>query len=201
MTFRMARAIVGVAVAAFAMGFVAVQAQDAPPLARPSGAQAKPAKPLVLLKITVVISRFQGQKRTGNLPFEMIVNADGDSTSIQMSADVPYAQTAFVAGGGAPAPATQVSYTFRSIGTNISCSAKASDDGRFAVNLQLTDKQIFSDAVPGAQPALTGVPTFQSFTSNTQLLLRDGQTIQYNTAVDKTSGEQIKVDVTLNVIK
>jgi hypothetical protein len=188
------------AVVAVATGFVIVEAQDsAPP--RPAGAQAKPTKPLVPLKVTVVIARFQGQKRTGNLPFEMIVNADGDQSILQMGADVPYAQTAFIPGkDGAPNPA-QVSYTFRSIGTNITCTARASDDGRFSVSLSLRDSQIFTDPLPGVSNPVPGAPTFQSFTSNAQLLLRDGQTVQYNTAVDKASGEQIKVDVTLNVIK
>jgi hypothetical protein len=187
-----------------ATGYVAVQAQDpvqAPPRLPGASSQAKIVKPLVPLKITVVIARFQGQKRTGNLPFEMIVNADGDSTSLQMGADVPYAQTAFVPGPEAKAEVRQVSYTFRPIGTNINCSAVTTDDGRFKVVLTVLDSQIFNDPLPGTSPALSGVPSFQSFTSNSQLILRDGQTIQYNTAVDKATGEQIKLDVTLNVLK
>ena len=48
---------------------------------------------------------------------------------------------------------------------------------------------------------MKGVPSFQNFTNRSSLLLRDGQTLQYSAAVDKSSGEVIKLDVTLNVIK
>ena len=200
MTSRMIRASAAVAVVAVATAFTLVRAQTDPP--KPPASQARVVKPLVPLKITVVIARYQGQKRTSNLPFELIVNADGDQTILQMGADVPYSQTAFVPStGGDAKEARQVSYTFRSIGTNISCTAYSNDDGRFKVALTVRDSQIFSDALPGVSPALTGVPAFQSFTSTAQLLLRDGQTIQYNTAVDKATGEQVRLDVTMNVLK
>jgi hypothetical protein len=68
------------------------------------------------------------------------------------------------------------------------------------MELNVTDSQIFSDPV-GGSTALKGIPSFQNFTSNSTLFLRDGQTMQYSTAVDKSSGEVIKLDVTLNVIK
>ena len=45
------------------------------------------------------------------------------------------------------------------------------------------------------------MPAFRSFKSNFTVLLRDGQTTQYTSAVDPVSGEVMKIDVTLNVIK
>lgn len=199
MTSRMMRAGAMVAVVAVATGLAVVRAQSDP--VKPPATQQRAAKPLVPLKLTVVISRYQGQKRTSNLPFELVVNADGDQSTLQMGADVPYAQTALVPGTNDTKETRQVSYTFRSIGTNISCLAYSVDDGRFRLALTVRDSQIFSDALPGVSSALTGVPAFQSFSSTAQLLLRDGQTIQYNTAVDKATGEQVRLDVTLNVLK
>ena len=178
------------AIAAF--GFVSVAAQAPATPQVPPGSQAKQVKPLVPLKITVAIARFQGEKRIGNLPFVLIVNAEGDQATMQMGAEVPTPQTA----------GPVVSYTYRTIGTTLSCTATSAEDGRFKVNLSVRDNQVFSDALPGAQTgAPSGAPAFQNFSSQASLLLRDGQTIQYNTAVDKASGEQIRVDVTLNVIK
>ena len=46
-----------------------------------------------------------------------------------------------------------------------------------------------------------GMPAFQSFSSSMSVILKDGQSAQYTTATDKVSGEVIKVDVTLNVIR
>ena len=45
------------------------------------------------------------------------------------------------------------------------------------------------------------MPAFRNFTSNFSLLLKDGQTAQYASATDPVSGETLKVDVTINVLK
>jgi hypothetical protein len=46
-----------------------------------------------------------------------------------------------------------------------------------------------------------GNPSFRSFRASDSLVLKDGQTAQFTTAVDKVSGEIVKVDVTLTVVK
>jgi hypothetical protein len=48
---------------------------------------------------------------------------------------------------------------------------------------------------------MQGIPAFRSFTSSFNLLLKDGQTAQHTAATDPISGEVIRVDVTLNVLK
>ena len=45
------------------------------------------------------------------------------------------------------------------------------------------------------------MPAFRNFTSNFNILLKDGQTAQYASATDPVSGETLKVDVTINVLK
>jgi hypothetical protein len=154
------------------------------------------------LKVTVVIARYQGEKRTGNLPFTLWVNANDQPTSLRMSSNVPVPTATFAAGGGPP-PVT--SFEYRSIGTSIDCSAVLLEDGRFKLSLTVQDSQIFSDAVQGptaAQGSPSRAPaSSQNFTTTATLLFRDGQTIQYTTAADKASGEVIKVDATLNVVK
>ena len=47
----------------------------------------------------------------------------------------------------------------------------------------------------------TTPPAIRSFTSTFIILLRDGQTGQYTSAVDQASGEVLKIDATLNVLK
>lgn len=170
------------------------------PRPAPQGAASQPAatlKPLTPLKVTVVISRYQGDKRTGSLPFTLWVNTDDRPTNLRMGSEVPVPSGTFSsAGGQQPPPVT--SYQYRSIGTSIDCTAVGIDDGRFRLSLAVQDSQVFSDA-QGSQSRAPA--SFQSFTSNTMLLIRDGQTIQYTTATDKASGEVIKIDATLNVVK
>lgn len=162
-------------------------------------AQDKPAAPpprvLTPLKVTVVISRYQGEKKTGSLPFTLWVNAnDRRGTSLRMGGSV-----AVPTGSVAP-QGTSVSYSYREIGTKIDSTAESLDEGRFSVGLAIEDSQVFSDATKPATGA-GGMPAFQSFSASMAVILKDGQSAQYTTATDKVSGEVIKVDVTLNVIR
>jgi hypothetical protein len=110
-----------------------------------------------------------------------------------MAADVPVP----VAGGAPNAP----SYQYRSVGTNINAAAKYADEGRYNISVNVTDSQIMADVAKGGATRTDPMPAFQSFKSNNRLVLRDGQTVQYTAATDKSSGEVVKLDVTLNVIK
>lgn len=178
-------------------GPVAVQATAAQSVAVP-----------VTLKLSVVISRFNGEKKVGNLPFQVMVipgsspERDGDGTSLQTGARVPVPQTTFASTGSGPASVPQTSYNYQQFGTSISASAKPIDGTTFNVSLTVSDSQLLSDAPDQAQFAQgVRLPRYQSFTSSNRLILRDGQKVEYTAATDKTSGEVIKIDVTMNVIK
>jgi hypothetical protein len=190
--------VAAAAISVSARGDAAATRQDgqAQPPAQSQSQPARPApKPTIPLKITVVISRVQGEKKTASLPFTLAVTTNDQRTSLRMGADVPLPMTA--AATGAP-----VSYNYKSIGTNIDCGADTLDDGRFRLLLTVTDSQIFSDATGSSNvTTVRGVPSYQNFTSTTPLILRDGQSTQFTTATDKLTGEVVRVDVTLNVVK
>ena len=159
----------------------------------------------VTLKLTVVISRFNGEKKVGSLPFLLMAIAgsapdrDGEQTQLQTGARVPVPSTTFSQGDKS---APQTSYNYQQFGTNITASGRSIDATTFSVGLTVTDSQLLSDSPEQAQYAQgVRLPRYQSFTSSNRLILRDGQTVQYTAATDKTSGEVIKLDVTLNVIK
>lgn len=153
----------------------------------------KPAEaPPVPLKITVTIARFEGEKKTASLPFVLWVNT-GDQASIQMGSDVPVPQATFAATKEGAAPVT--SFQYRTLGTNIACSATALGDGLYRLTLTVQDTQVFRQ-----NPNAVG-PVFQNFKSTNSPILRDGGTVQFAVATDKTTGEVIKLDVTLNLVK
>ncbi|HXT72011.1 MAG TPA: hypothetical protein VN700_19815 [Vicinamibacterales bacterium] len=159
----------------------------------------------VTVKLTVVLSRFTGDKKTGNLPFLLMVipgsgERDGESTDLQTGARVPVPTTTFNQDKSSPT----TSYQYQQFGTNIRAQARVIDPsaGIYSVSLAVTDSQLLSDSPEQVQYAQgVRLPRYQSFTSSNRLILKDGQTIQYTAATDKTSGEVIKLDVTLNVIK
>jgi hypothetical protein len=173
-----------------------------------AGAQEKPAPPaqkpmaLVPVKVQVVISRYQGEKKVSSLPYSLAVNAnDRGSSSLRMGAQVPIATSMMPLIDSVGKSSVPQSFQYKDVGINIDCSASTNDDGRFRLAITIEDNSIIGDD-PKAQPGVAkGNPSFRSFRTTETLLIKDGQTLQFSTATDKISGDVVKVDVTLTVLK
>jgi hypothetical protein len=183
-------------------------------MAAPAAAQQKPAAPgevtqratreQIPLRVQLVVSRFQGEKKISSIPYTLSVVAnDDDKTSMRMGVDVPVPQTIFRKGDDPNVSTPPISYNYRSVGTNIDCSARTIEGGWFKLDLAVSDSALLLTEKGGtaAPTALVGAPAFRSFTSSFNLLLKDGQTAQHIAATDPVSGEVLKVDVTLAVLK
>ena len=183
-----------------AIAFVAVPlaAQQKPAADMPQRAAAQQ----IPLKVQILVTRTQGEKKVSSIPYTLSVVAnDNDKTSMRMGVDVPVPQTVIKGGDNASVPIS--SYNYRSVGTNIDCSARTIEGGWFKLDLAVSDTAVFVTEKGGsaAPSALAGVPSFRTFTSSFNLLLKDGQTAQHTTATDPVSGEVLRVDVTLTVLK
>ena len=162
---------------------------------------------MVPLEIEVVVSRFQADKRISSIPYLLAVNAAGQldrapETQLNMGADVPVPSMTFtpVKEGANTAPPMR-SYNYRSIGTSITAAAATAGESRFELRLNIDESSIFTTADNKQSGVMADMPAFRSFKSRNTLLLRDGQTRQYTAATDRVSGEVVKVDVTLRVVK
>jgi hypothetical protein len=91
--------------------------------------------------------------------------------------------------------------SYRDIGTNIDCTAKTLDDGRFQLYVLVEDTSVYTDVDSGSAPAAEQMPVFRSFKSRNTLVLRDGQSRQFTAATDRVNGEIVKIEVTLRVVK
>ena len=160
-------------------------------------AQDKPAPTATPLKVQVVLSRFDGERKLASLPYTLLVSAgDRDNrVTLRMGVALP------VAGGGKDAGAVSV----YDVGTNMDCTATPGDGGRFRINLAVnhtavyeSDQQHLQAAVPrpGASAQL-----IRSFTSSFSVNLKDGETGQTIAATDPVTGEVMKIDVTVHVVK
>lgn len=161
-------------------------------------AQEKPAgKELVPLKIQVVISRYQAEKRVSSMPYTLSVNANEPRVSnLRMGAQVPVMTGPLPSVDGRPGIQ---SFNYKDIGTSIDCSAMTNEDGRFRLMVTIEDNSVIGDT--GDATIMKGTPSFRSFRSSESLLLKDGQSMQYTTASDKITGDVVRVDVTLTVLK
>jgi hypothetical protein len=168
-----------------------------------SGSSSKPAQPeatLTPLRVQVVFTEFEGDKKISSLPYTFLVNADdgGAPGAVRMGLRVPI-ETSSNTG------VKQIQY--QDVGTNLDGRATKIDDGRFFLKLGVEKSSAY---LPGANQKPVSVggnevsnnePTIQLFRTQVNLLIRDGQTIQSTVATDPVTGHVLKVDVTLNVIK
>ena len=171
-------------------------AQDAQPSAQNRQATA------VSLKVSLVFSRYQGEKKISSVPHTLWVTAtDGRTpTTLRLGTQIPVATTVF----GKEGEKTQ-SYNYRDVGTNIDVNAALAQDGFYKLQITITDSSVYypDQSEPAARSitASTGAPAFRNFNSSFTLMLRDGQTAQSTAVTDPVSGQSIKLDATINVQK
>lgn len=175
-----------------------------PPPQPPATTQPSFSGPRIPLKVQVVLSRYQGEKKISSTPYMLGVLSGGQKTGLRMGVQVPVVQTVFGAakeGGFASIP--QSSFTYRDVGTNIDCQATDAGSGQFSLTITVSDSSINLDPSPAAkQPQIVpNVPSFRSFNATFAMLLRDGQTMQYASATDPISGEVMRIDVSLALAK
>lgn len=171
---------------------------------------------LTSLEVRVVITRLDDGKPVSTLPYTLAVTSDSGEAQLNMGSEVPVPTTTLTPlaqqpGPGnaaqagppaAPAPRPMTTMSYRSIGTVITCRATSRDDGRYLLQLSVDDTAVFSSerAAP-PMPVGSAMPVFRSFRSRNTLLLRDGESRQYTAAADRVSGEMVRVEVTLRVVK
>jgi hypothetical protein len=152
------------------------------------------------LKVQIVISRYQGEKKVSSVPYMLSLNAGGGGgtakSSLRMGSNVPIPLTSTKPEGGTT---TQVSY--RSVGTNIDVSGSIIDDTRFALTINIEDSSVYADGQLGSTAKERDSTAFRTFQAAENVILRNGQSSEFTAATDKFTGEVVKVEVTLTVLK
>jgi hypothetical protein len=175
-------------------------AQDKPPEKQEQARLREPALevPGIPLRVQVVFSESQGERKISNLPYVLhLVTQDdrsrtGSPVKLRMGLRVPI-QTG-----------KEGQFQYLELGTNIDCWAQRMSDGRFRLYLSVSRSSSYSpegQAKPELAVAPGPTPIFGQFSAELNLLLQDGATMQSVVATDPVSGRTLKVDVTLNVVK
>lgn len=163
---------------------------------------AEPAAPQIIpLRVQVVFIEYDAEKKVSSLPYTLLVNADdrGPQAAVRMGLRVPIETSS---SGG-----TNKQFQYMDVGTNLDGRAERVDDGRYSLKLNVEKSSIYTPgtgekpATVGGNEILAGQPILQTFRSQVNLLVRDGQTIQSTVASDPVTGHVLKVEVTLNVLK
>ena len=209
----MKKRVMMAALAAMVWG-VTVAAQEPPPSPRPPSSPTNPKQVQnVPLELQVVIARYQGDKRVSSLPYVLslkstITSRDfrpGLGASLRLGSRVPVrTQVVVPAADGKPAT-TSNSVNYENVGTNIDAGASALEDGRYEVTITLSESSVITDSklasdLRGAS-GMGEYPVFRSYQSTNTLFVKEGQTAQFTAASDRVSGEVVRVEVKLTVVK
>jgi len=153
--------------------------------AKPKQDEHTPA--VIPLRVQVVFSEYDGERKVANLPYTFTVNADErrakPGSQIRTGARIP------VATG-------KDQFTYLDVGTNVDCSATLQDDGRYKLQMALER----SSVSPDAQSAGSN-PVLRTFRVDLNPVLKDGQSVESIVSADPLNGHVYHVSVTLNVIK
>jgi hypothetical protein len=149
------------------------------------------------LKVSIIFTEFEGDKKVKSLPYTTIVIADGKNP-----------KSVVKMGSRVPVYAGKDIMQYLDVGSNIDCQASRTKDNKFDLRLSLDRSWVEgSVAIPtdaGAASQTSGQfpePIVRQFRSELSLTLRDGQTIESSFATDPLSGKVFRVEVSLNVVK
>jgi hypothetical protein len=157
------------------------------------------AKPSIPVKLTVVLTENDGEKKIASLPYSMLLNSDPNghtaySSFTRVGVRVP------VPSGGKDGQST-----FADVGSNIDCGVQTEEDGRFSVRLNFERSSLYfqgrGDEKGALKTAETGQPYIPTMRAQSLVLIRDGQTLEVLTATDPLNGHAFKINLTLNVQK
>jgi hypothetical protein len=160
--------------------------------------------PQATLKMQVVITEHEGEKKLMNLPYTFFLRAgDQGSTSpwtkVRMGSRVPVHT------------GKEGSMQYIDVGTNIDARAILADNGGFDVSLNLERSWVEGDVMVPAEKSASAPaeansgqfkePVIRQFRTELTQIMHDGQTIQCTQATDPLSGRILTVTVTGNVVK
>jgi hypothetical protein len=182
-------------------------AQDRP--AEPAQAPARPVgRQLVPIEVQVVIAKFQGDKRVSSIPYVLALNAvagglignNTERAQLTIGSEVPVPSTTFTPVGDTKTAQPLRSFNYRNVGTVMTAAAVTAEGGQFEVELQIDESSLGTSA-PDGRGGAAEMPVFKSFKARNRILLRPGVMRQFTAATDRISGETVRIEVTLTVVK
>ena len=173
------------------------------PLLAQDKSQEKPkteehAKPSLPVKVQIVFTEFDGEKKISSMPYTFMVVSDDRvggyySTSLRTGVRIPI-----------ETDGKDQKTTYMDIGANIDCGVRSEDDGRYRVYLTLDRSALYPNKSAEGERLVSepnGLPLIRQFRTNEGLILRDGQTSENIVSTDPLNGHTLHVSVTINVQK
>ena len=157
-------------------------------------------KPSIPVRLTLVLTEFDGEKKVSSLPYVILLNSD-PSGHVSYSSFMRIGVRVPVAGTGKEGQST-----FVDVGSNIDSGVQAEEDGRFTVRLNFERSSLYfqgrGDEKGVLKTAETGQPYIPTIRAQSLLVtVKDGQNLEVLTATDPMNGHVFRLSLTLNVQK
>ena len=152
--------------------------------------------PTVSFRVDLVLTRLQGEKKISSLPYSFIT-----STGPGINTFNQYRVGSQVPVPGATTPGT---FAYRNIGMNLDIrDITLLPDGRYRVGVNLEDASVLEASTPAERQVAENAPgpIIRSTSFAAVLIVREGQPQQFSLTTDRISGETMKAELTLTVIK
>lgn len=162
-------------------------------------------------QLDITLTRYQGDKKIGTAPFVVMLNAARNVpyTTVESGLDIPIGtsnsdttQTSGAQGNSPRAVRTQkVETTYRTVGTRISCSVSRADESTYVVYLDVRDSRVLERDIARRVSAATTANLFRTLSHTSSLQMKEGETKLFAVLADQASGETVKIDVKLTILK
>jgi hypothetical protein len=148
-----------------------------------------------MFRIELVLSRHQGSRKISSHPYRLYL-VQHDRMNLRVGTEVPIPVS----------DKDGTHFQYRNVGTNVACSVDAHGGGRYIISLRAeVSSFVDGDTTQGGSGASTrkvgDAPAFLTRNAEGKLILRDGETIPFFSATDRVTGEETRLEVTLNVLK
>lgn len=168
-----------------------------------ASAQDKPkseekAKAPLPVKVQIVFTEFDGDKKVSSMPYAFTALADEKAggtygTSLRTGIRIPI-----------ETDGKDQKTVYMDVGSNIDCGVRVEEDGRLRVNLIFDRSALYPNKSAEGERLVAepnGQPLIRQFRTNETLLLKDGQTSESVLSTDPLNGHVLHVSVTVNIQK
>ena len=161
---------------------------------------AEKAKPAIPVKIQLILSEFDGEKKVASLPYTIMMQADPSGGHASYSSFTRIGVRVPVPGAGKDGQTS-----FVDVGSNIDCGVQAEDSGRFTVRLNFERSSLYfqgrGEEKGNIRTTEGGQPYIPTLRAQSTVLVAEGQNMEVLTATDPLNGHVFRINLTLNLQK
>lgn len=150
-------------------------------------------KPGVPVKVQIVFSEFEGEKKISSMPYSLIAITDEKvggyySTSLRTGVRIPV-----------EIDGKDQKSTYMDVGSNIDCGVRTTAEGSYHLYMIFERSALYQ---PGADDKLSGRPPLvRQFKASENMILKDGQTSESVVSTDPLNGHSLHISITINLAK